>query len=123
MTHNETAIAAAMCKNSRILILDESTSELDTESELYAFSNDSIVAVWQRQDEILGQRGLCGGNDSFFGNVGESVTNVVPHGVVKEDVFLGDHRDLLTQRLDGDVADIHAVNPNVVGGGLVKLRQ
>src|SRR5215472_2926704 len=88
-----------------------------------ALSNDRIVAVWQRKDKILGQRSLCGGNDSFLGNAGESVANVVPHRVVKQDVFLGDHRDLFTQRLDRDVTDIHAINPDIAGSRLVKPRQ
>src|SRR5438874_3761005 len=56
-----------------------------------ALSNDSIVAVWQRQDKILGECCLRSGSDLFFGNIGEPIADVIPDGIVEQDIFLGNH--------------------------------
>ena len=74
-------------------------------------------------DEIVGQGGLGGGDDAFFGNIREPVTDVVPHRVVEQNIFLRDHGDLFAQGTDGDVANVHAVDANGAGSQLVKPRK
>ena len=55
------------------------------------------------------QRGPGGFNHRFLGDIGLPVGNVVAHGVIEEDGFLGHHADLGAQRGERDVADIVAV--------------
>src|SRR5580704_3604997 len=74
------------------------------------FADHSIVTLGQVSDEIGGESGARRSLNALFRHVAQTVANVVPHGVVKEDVFLRNHCDLLTQRANRDTADVGAVD-------------
>ncbi len=82
-----------------------------------------MVLLRQLHDEIVGQGRFCGVDHALLGNIVQAVADVVPHGVVKQYIFLGDHGNLLAQRLDGDAADVHAVDANRARSKLVEARQ
>src|SRR6266852_7714831 len=88
-----------------------------------AFADYRIVPARQLHDEIVRQRRLGGSNDSILGNISQSVANVVPHRIVKQDVLLRHHGDLLAQRLDSYTANIHTVDANRSGGRFMEARQ
>ena len=73
-------------------------------------ADQRIVAHRQAHDEIVGVRGLRGGDDLLLRLHDVAVGDVVPDRVVEEDRLLGHDRDLSPERLDGDVADVTAVD-------------
>src|ERR1700687_492777 len=86
-------------------------------------ANHGVVPLRQLHDEIVRQRGLRRSDDFLPGNIRQTVANVVPHGVVKQDVLLGDHGDLFAQRLDGHFPDVQFIDADGARGGLIKSRQ
>jgi hypothetical protein len=62
--------------------------------------------------EIVRESGLRGGDDVVLGNIREAVADVVPDGVVEEDIFLSDDGDLGAERTDRNFADVEAVDAN-----------
>ncbi len=73
-------------------------------------ADQRVVAHRQAHDEIVGVRGLRGGGDLLLRLHDVAVGDVVPDRVVEEDRLLGHDRDLSPERLDGDVADVTAVD-------------
>ena len=69
------------------------------------------------------QRGLRGGNDFFLGNIGQPITDVVPNGVMEQDVFLRHHGDLPAQRTKLGFPDVAAIHANGAGSDVIKSRQ
>src|SRR4029077_15287798 len=88
-----------------------------------ALADHGVVALRQFHDEIVRQGGFCGVDHALLGNILQAVADVVPRRIVKQDVFLSDHGNLLAQGFDSDTADVHAVEANGAGGGLVEARQ
>ncbi len=88
-----------------------------------AFADHSVILLRQFRDEIVGQRGLGGGNNAVLGNTGQAVTDVVPHRVVEKNIFLGDHGDLLAEGADRNFTNIHAIDSNGAGSQLVEPRK
>ena len=88
-----------------------------------ALSNHGVIAQGELLDEIVSERRLRRGDHFLLGNIGESIADVVPHRVVKENVFLRDHGDLFAQGFDGNVADIHSVDANRPRGRFMESRQ
>src|SRR5450631_85502 len=87
-----------------------------------AFTDYGVVALGEFRDEVGGESGLCGGFHASFRDAGQAVADIVPDGVVEEDVFLGDHGDLFAERTEGDGADVGAVDANLAGGEFVEAR-
>src|SRR5262249_46796724 len=108
-------------------ILEQSASDgdaltLPAAESRAPFANDGAVTLRKAHDEIVGQRGSGGGLDALGRNAGKARANVVPDGVVEQDVFLGDHSDLLPERSNGHIANVEAIDANVPGRYFVKAR-
>src|SRR5271166_4795878 len=86
-------------------------------------ANYGVVFLGEFVDEIVGQGGLGGLYHALARNIAESVADVVPHRVVKQNIFLGHDGDLFAQGAQGDAGNVHAVNADGAGGALVKPRQ
>ncbi len=69
------------------------------------------------------QGGLGRGGHAFLRHILQAVTDVVPHRVVEQNIFLGHHGNLLAERLDGHTADVDAIDADGAGGRLVEARQ
>src|SRR5262249_13674724 len=85
-----------------------------------AFADHGAVALRETHDEVVGKSSFRGGFDALARNIREAVADVVPDGIVKQDVFLGDHGDLLAERPDRQVANVKAVDANPAGREFVE---
>ena len=90
---------------------------------LTAVADESLVSLGHLHDEIVRHGGFGGGENFFFGEIRAAVAEIAPDRVVEKNGFLGDDRHLPTQRTQGDVAKIVAVNADGAGSGGVKTRE
>ena len=74
-------------------------------------------------DEVVGQSGLGRVHNALTGNLAQTVTDVVPHRVVKQNIFLRDDGDLFAQGTDGDAGNVHSIDADHARGAFVKARQ
>src|SRR5207245_7267048 len=88
-----------------------------------AFTNYGVIALRQLDDKIVRQGSLRGGDDSFLGNIGQAVADVVANGIVKEDVLLRDHGDLPAQRAKCGFPHIAAINADGARSDIIKAGQ
>lgn len=61
-------------------------------------------------------------NDFFIGGIQIAVGDVFPDSSVEQKDVLGDHADVLTQGVSGNIGDIDAVNRDAAGIDVVKTR-
>ena len=88
-----------------------------------AFADHRIVALRKTLDEIVRERGLCGGGDPLHGDVGLAIGDVVANGVVEEHRLLRDFADLLAERDESEVADVVVIEKDGAAGDVVEARQ
>src|SRR6202040_943323 len=88
-----------------------------------AFADEGVIGLREFHDEIVREGRLGRGDHTFLGNIVQAVADVVPHGVVKQYIFLGDHGNLLAQGFDGDAANVQTIDADGAGSGLVETRK
>ena len=88
-----------------------------------ALAHHRVVAVGQPGDEVVDVGRPAGRLQLGLGGVGAGVEQVGPHRVVEQVGLLGHHADLLRQRLQGDVAQVVAVDGDAALGGVVEPGQ
>src|SRR5690348_6687020 len=87
-----------------------------------ALADHGFVAFGQSFDEVVGQGCLGGFHYTLLGNSGLAVGDVVAHRVVEEHGFLGHDADLRTQRRNGQVAHVLAINQQAASGDVEEAR-
>ena len=90
------------------------------ESDWPALADQRIVAVGQAEDELVGPGGLGGGDEFFTPGIGPAVGDVLGDGAVKQERLLQDQADMLAIFLDGERADVGAVDEDGPFGHVVK---
>src|SRR5262249_7877323 len=88
-----------------------------------ALTDDGVVGLREFGNEVVSESGASSGNDFLFGDAGQPVADVVPDGVMEQDVFLSDHGDLRTEGAEGNGACIDAIDGDDAGRRLVESGQ
>ena len=86
------------------------------------FTDNGFVPAGFLEDEPVGI-GVPGGFFDFrIGGFGPAQADVAPDGVVKENCFLGHHRDVGPKVTRRNGTDIRITHENGAGGGVIKAR-
>ena len=88
-----------------------------------ALAHGGVIALWERQDEIMGGGSLGGAYDFFLGGVGFAKGDILADGAGEQGGLLEHDADLGAQRFDGHVADIVPVDQDAPFAGVVEARQ
>ncbi len=91
---------------------------LATAQPVTALPHHRVVAVRERRDELVRVGGGGGGDHLGLGRVRPCIQEVLPHAGMEQVRVLENHPNLLPERLDGQVADVVAVDPN---GALLRV--
>src|ERR671911_751006 len=86
-------------------------------------SDDRVVPVRQRLYEPVGVGGLGSGDDFLLARLGLPVGDVLAHGPVEDEGLLQQHRDVLAQRAEGQLAKVVAVEPDGAGVGVEEAQE
>ncbi len=85
-------------------------------------ADDRVVALRERLDELVCLGGACGGLYLVSRRVRAAVGDVGRHRVGEEEALLEDDPDPAPERLEGEPADVVAVDANRTGAGVVEAR-
>ena len=87
-----------------------------------ALADDGIVAIGQPHDEIMNVGGAGRRFKFGLGGIQAGIQQVGADGIVEQVRFLGHHADLRAERIERDLAQIHAVQQNAPAGRVVQAR-
>ena len=85
-----------------------------------ALADRRSISFREADNEVMGGSGPCGADHLFVRSIWPAEGDVVPDAPCEEIGFLQDDADLPTQRFDGHVAHIIAVNEDAPVGDVVK---
>ena len=83
-------------------------------------TDDRIISVGERSDELMRIGSLGRANNHFVGRVGPSVGDVLAHSGIEDQRLLQQDRDVLAQRAHLQVAKIMAIQPDFSLGWVIK---
>src|SRR5215217_7971050 len=86
-------------------------------------SDHRVVPFGQRLYELVGVGGLGSGDDFLLARPRLPVGEVLAHGPVEDEGLLQQHRDVLAQRVEGQLAKVVAVKPDGTGVGVVEAQE
>ena len=106
-------------------ILEKSSSNADpllfTHTEFDpAFADMGIVSLWKSGDECMTIGCFRGLRHGIRTGIQITVLNIFQDRTVEEKRLLGNHTDLIAQRLQFDLSDIDPINKNGSGLKLIK---
>src|SRR5215210_833813 len=86
-------------------------------------SDHRVVPFGQRLYELVGVSGLGSGDDLLLARLELPVGDVLAHGPCEDEGLLQQHRDVLPERVEGQLAKVVAVEPDGTGVGLVEAQE
>ena len=89
---------------------DGQSLALPTGESVAALAHHRVIAVLQRKDALVDERGFRGGHDLLVGGGGAPVADVLADRAAEEIALLGDHPDGVRDRLSAEVAYVVTVD-------------
>src|SRR6266511_1713862 len=113
-------VAAGWVRNCRSYNVAYNPLLLPAGQPVAAFPDHGVVPVGQGQDELVQVRGGGGGDQVVVGGVGLGVAQVLRDRGVEQEGVLEHHAQLRSPRLEGDLAQVGAVDEDPAGLGVVE---
>ena len=101
---------------------DRQPLALASREAVAALADDRVVAVVQRHDPLVDERGLGGLCHLLVGRLGAAVAEVVADGPAEQVALLGDHADGRRNRRRGEITNVMAVDPDRAAVDVIQPR-